>query len=128
MSFGDRSGRDDRHRLWVRMPAARLRMTVDHPATLIHSVAPPCFRKLSVLIFHTALLRSETDKGLCSASGVTETPYYSLAPDGLVVCSKVRTYLQLLKRAMNRFRKLGFIDYDGGLEVHNSVLNVVLHD
>jgi CRP/FNR family cyclic AMP-dependent transcriptional regulator len=29
---------------------------------------------------------------------------------------------------MNKFRKLGFIDYDGGLEVNNSLLNVVLHD
>ncbi|SPF33404.1 Transcriptional regulator, Crp/Fnr family [Candidatus Sulfopaludibacter sp. SbA4] len=29
---------------------------------------------------------------------------------------------------MNRFRKLGFIHYNGGLEVHNSLLNVVLHD
>lgn len=29
---------------------------------------------------------------------------------------------------MNRFRKLGFIDYNGGLEVHTSLLNVVLHD
>ena len=33
---------------------------------------------------------------------------------------------------MNRFRKLGFIDYagsaEGGLQVHSSLLNVVLHD
>jgi CRP-like cAMP-binding protein len=30
---------------------------------------------------------------------------------------------------MNRFRKLGFIDYDeSGLQVHSSLLNVVLHD
>jgi CRP/FNR family cyclic AMP-dependent transcriptional regulator len=29
---------------------------------------------------------------------------------------------------MNRFRKLGFIHYDGGLRVHSSLLNVVLHD
>jgi len=29
---------------------------------------------------------------------------------------------------MNRFRKLGFIHYNGGLKVHNSLLNVVLHD
>ena len=29
---------------------------------------------------------------------------------------------------MNRFRKLGFIEYDGGLEVHSSLLNVILHD
>jgi CRP-like cAMP-binding protein len=30
---------------------------------------------------------------------------------------------------MNKFRKLGFIDYDGdGLRVHSSLLHVVLHD
>jgi CRP/FNR family cyclic AMP-dependent transcriptional regulator len=29
---------------------------------------------------------------------------------------------------MNRFRKLGFIEYNGGLKVHSSLLNVVLHD
>jgi CRP/FNR family transcriptional regulator, cyclic AMP receptor protein len=29
---------------------------------------------------------------------------------------------------MNRFRKLGFIQYNGGLKVHSSLLNVVLHD
>ena len=29
---------------------------------------------------------------------------------------------------MNKFRKLGFISYNGHLEVHSSLLNVVLHD
>ena len=31
---------------------------------------------------------------------------------------------------MNRFRKLGFIDYQAGdaLQVHSSLLNIVLHD
>jgi CRP-like cAMP-binding protein len=29
---------------------------------------------------------------------------------------------------MNRFRKLGFIDYNGSLEVHSSLLNMVLHE
>ena len=29
---------------------------------------------------------------------------------------------------MNKFRKLGFIDYNGGLQVHSSLLSVVLHD
>ena len=29
---------------------------------------------------------------------------------------------------MNRFRKLGFIDYNGGLHVHSSLLNIILHD
>ena len=29
---------------------------------------------------------------------------------------------------MNKFRKLGFIAYNGRLEVHSSLLHVVLHD
>ncbi len=29
---------------------------------------------------------------------------------------------------MNRFRKLGFIHYNGGLQVHSSLLNIVLND
>jgi CRP-like cAMP-binding protein len=29
---------------------------------------------------------------------------------------------------MNRFRKLGFIEYNGNIEVHSSLLNVILHD
>jgi CRP-like cAMP-binding protein len=29
---------------------------------------------------------------------------------------------------MNRFRKLGFVEYNGSLKIHSSLLNVVLHD
>ena len=29
---------------------------------------------------------------------------------------------------MNKFRKLGFIDYNGRIEIHSSLLNIVLHD
>ena len=29
---------------------------------------------------------------------------------------------------MNKFRKLGFIDYNGHIEVHSSLLNAVLHE
>ncbi len=29
---------------------------------------------------------------------------------------------------MNRFRKLGFIEYKGRIRVHKSLLNVILHD
>ena len=29
---------------------------------------------------------------------------------------------------MNKFRKLGLIDYNGRIEFHSSLLNVVLHD
>jgi CRP-like cAMP-binding protein len=34
-----------------------------------------------------------------------------------------------ISRFMNKFRKLGFIDYNsGGLEVHSSLINITLHD
>jgi CRP/FNR family cyclic AMP-dependent transcriptional regulator len=29
---------------------------------------------------------------------------------------------------MNRFRKLGFVEYNGRIRVHKSLLNVILHD
>jgi CRP/FNR family cyclic AMP-dependent transcriptional regulator len=29
---------------------------------------------------------------------------------------------------MNRFRSLGFIEYNGGIKVHKSLLNIILHD
>jgi hypothetical protein len=29
---------------------------------------------------------------------------------------------------MNRFRKLGYIEYNGRIRVHKSLLNMVLHD
>jgi CRP/FNR family cyclic AMP-dependent transcriptional regulator len=40
----------------------------------------------------------------------------------------VGTTRSRVSRFMNKFRKLGFIDYNGHLEVHSSLLNVVLHD
>jgi hypothetical protein len=29
---------------------------------------------------------------------------------------------------MNKFRKLGFIEYNGGLKIKNGLLSIVLHD
>jgi len=29
---------------------------------------------------------------------------------------------------MNKFRKLGFIHYNGTMQIHSSLLNVVLHE
>jgi CRP-like cAMP-binding protein len=33
-----------------------------------------------------------------------------------------------INRFMNKFRKLGFIHYNGGLEIHNSLVDMTLHD
>jgi CRP/FNR family transcriptional regulator, cyclic AMP receptor protein len=40
----------------------------------------------------------------------------------------VGTTLSCVNFFMNKFRKLGFIHYNGGLQVHSSLLNVVLLD
>jgi CRP/FNR family transcriptional regulator, cyclic AMP receptor protein len=40
----------------------------------------------------------------------------------------VGTTRSRISHFMNKFRKLGFIEYNGGLEVHSSLLHVVLHD
>ena len=29
---------------------------------------------------------------------------------------------------LNKFRRLGFIDYNGGMRVHSALLNVILYD
>jgi hypothetical protein len=45
---------------------------------------------------------------------------------GLMQNEMVGTTRPRVNAFMNKFRKLGFIDYNGGLEVHSSLLNVVL--
>ena len=40
----------------------------------------------------------------------------------------VGTTLARVNHFMNKFRRLGFIHYNGGLQVHSSLLGVVLHD
>ena len=40
----------------------------------------------------------------------------------------VGTTRSRISHFMNKFRKLGFVAYNGGLEVHSSLLHVVIHD
>jgi CRP/FNR family transcriptional regulator, cyclic AMP receptor protein len=40
----------------------------------------------------------------------------------------VGTTRSRISHFMNKFRKLGFVEYNGRLEVHSSLLHVVLHD
>jgi CRP/FNR family transcriptional regulator, cyclic AMP receptor protein len=44
-------------------------------------------------------------------------------PGGMVGTTRSR-----VSHFMNKFRKLGFVDYNGGLKVHSSLLGIVLHD
>jgi len=59
--------------------------------------------------------------------GVPETVIPKISQETLA--DMVGTTRSRVSFFMNRFRKLGFVDYGGdGLQVHSSLLNVVLHD
>jgi CRP-like cAMP-binding protein len=45
-----------------------------------------------------------------------------------VLAEMVGTTRSRINFFMNRFRKLGFIEYNGGLQVHPSLLSILLHD
>ncbi len=58
--------------------------------------------------------------------GVPETVIPKISQETLA--EMVGTTRSRVNFFMNRFRKMGFIHYNGGLQVHSSLLNVVLHD
>ncbi len=60
--------------------------------------------------------------------GAHETPIPNISQETLA--EMIGTTRSRVSFFMNRFRKLGFIDYHGGddLQIHSSLLNVVLHD
>ena len=58
--------------------------------------------------------------------GVPETVVPGISQETLA--EMVGTTRSRVSFFMNRFRKLGFIHYNGGLQVHSSLLNIVLHD
>jgi CRP/FNR family cyclic AMP-dependent transcriptional regulator len=45
-----------------------------------------------------------------------------------VLAARVGTTRSRINFFMNKFRKLGFIEYNGGLKIHTSLLNVIVHD
>src|SRR5438046_3989566 len=58
--------------------------------------------------------------------GVPETVVPGISQETLA--EMVGTTRSRVSFFVNRYRKLGFIHYNGGLQVHSSLLNVVLHD
>jgi CRP/FNR family cyclic AMP-dependent transcriptional regulator len=45
-----------------------------------------------------------------------------------VLAARVGTTRSRINHFMNKFRKLGYIEYNGTLKVHTSLLNLVIHD
>src|SRR4051812_4312986 len=58
--------------------------------------------------------------------GVPETVVPRISQE--ILAEMVGTTRSRVSFFLNRFRKLGFIKYNGTLQVHSSLLNVVLHD
>jgi CRP/FNR family cyclic AMP-dependent transcriptional regulator len=58
--------------------------------------------------------------------GKLETVIPRISQD--ILAAKVGTTRSRINFFMNKFRKLGFIEYNGGLKVHSGLLNVIVHD
>lgn len=69
----------------------------------------------------TLLLMAEFGK-----PGEPETMIPPITQEALA--NMIGTTRSRVSRFMNRFRKMGYIDYNGRIHVHKSLLNVVLHD
>lgn len=67
------------------------------------------------------LLARFGQNGLSETTEIREVTQEALA-------EMVGTTRSRVSHFMNKFRKLGFIDYNGVLTVHSSLLNIVLHD
>ena len=83
----------------------------DHVAELLTS---PAEQRLARVLLRLAHLGKK-------GPAVVEIPRISHQ----VLAEMVGTTRQRVNLFMNRFRKLGFIDYDGGLEVHQSLRKVL---
>jgi hypothetical protein len=74
--------------------------------------------------FHFPLFAQMADRTVTTLHGRQDLP--DLKQETLA--EMIGTTRSRVSFFINKFRKLGFIEYNGKLEVHNSLLNVVLHD
>ena len=81
------------------------------------------------------LLMAEFAKPVDQPLGIDLKPVPASEPEMLIPKISQETLAEMIGTTrsrvsffMNRFRKLGFIDYDGRIRVHRSLLNVILHD
>ena len=58
----------------------------------------------------------------------SESNQITMAINQEMLANMVGTTRSRINQFMNKFRKLGYIDYNGKIEVHNSLLNLILND
>src|SRR5208337_3739745 len=104
-------------------------------ATAVHPKRELGWARISFLSEATTRIFNSSEKRLArillllahfGKEGVPETLIPKISQETLA--QMIGTTRSRVSFFMNRFRKLGFIHYNGGLQVHSSLLNVVLHD
>jgi len=75
-------------------------------------------RNTGVLIFLT----------LASTGLGTQSNTITMAINQEMLATMVGTARSRIDQFMNKFRKLGYIDHNGKIEVKNFLLNLILHD
>ena len=107
-----------RHALSDMFVAYLLKRNTRYQADLIDQLSNSSEKRLARILLLLAHFGKE---------GVPETVVPKISQETLA--EMVGTTRSRVSFFMNKFRKLGFVDYNGGgLEVHSSLLNVVLHD
>src|ERR1035437_3888599 len=107
------------HRLSDMFTAYLLGRNIRYEADLVDQLFSSSEKRLARILLLLAHFGKE---------GVPETVIPKISQETLA--DMVGTTRSRVSFFMNRFRKLGFIEYDGGsgLQVHSSLLNIVLHD
>lgn len=107
----------------------------EHPALASRFITHLLERNIRVEADLVDQLFNSSEKRLARALlllaryGTAETPHRILPRISQeVLAQMVGTTRSRVNFFMNRFRKLGFVEYDGRIKVHSSLLNVVLHD
>ena len=66
---------------------------------------------------------------LLARYGKENTPIHTIPKvQQEILAEMVGTTRSRVNFFMNKFRKLGFIEYNGGIKIHDSLLSIVLHD
>ena len=86
-------------------------------------------QKLRMLLTHRKLLQSKAILLLLANFGKEGPPEPIIAKISQeTLAEMIGTTRSRVSFFMNKFRELGLIDYNGQIEVHSSLLNVLLHD
>ena len=85
--------------------------------TLVDTLFSPSEKRLARLLLLLANFGKE---------GRSELVIANISQDGLAEI--LRTTRSKIRFTMNKFRKCGLIEYNNGLHVHSSLLNVILYD